>query len=349
MNWSDGKQITIPGKSAAKSDQGPALAASANVIYLAYVGTGGENLYLSYLDIDPKNPSGWQAATWQGNEQVRLSDGTKPEANSRPAIIGGLSVVTPTGPQSGLQLIYTDKKSEQVISLFYNGITWSSNGVLTAFPRAQKFSQPVVAVCNFTDASRGGTDVTAIAHLVVLDKSGTPWYSSQRTDVTVTPTGSVVNESPWVAAQQLVVPGLVTNVKDWGLSAVGSTGYLFGFTEHFLYIFNRPSTDSTWAYQATQLVPQDGIKPAAAVGFFGSSALNLIYTPAGNFKLFTASNVAVPGDIVNPAPVTPNAVAALTNKTPAAVPFFGANGAYESLLLAYKGHTSDRLYFAYAT
>ena len=88
MQWNDGKQITIAGESAPESDRGPAVSVGQldnNTFYLAYVGTGGENLYLSYLEIDPDNPLTWQDAKWQGNKRMKLPNGFEPTANDRPA------------------------------------------------------------------------------------------------------------------------------------------------------------------------------------------------------------------------------------------------------------------------
>jgi hypothetical protein len=153
-------------------------------------------------------------------------------------------------------------------------------------------------------------------------------------------------ETQWEKAQQLVL-GRAQGVKYWGLSAVGDTAYLCGFTEHFVYVFKRAPTDPTWSFYLTQLAPEGGINPEAAIGVFDSS-LKLIYTPPDSSEIFTASGVGSPGDIVNPEPISPNGIPAKTNKAPAALQFTSVDGSVSALLIAYKDHSSDKLFFAYA-
>ena len=345
MSWNDGKQITIAGESAPESNHGPALAVDTNAIYVAYVGEGGENLYLSYRDINPNDPQSWLNAPWGGNKRVKLTNGSEPQANDRPAI-----AIFP----GSLQMVYTDQNHGLVHSLQYGGVGsgWINNGQIDVFPAGKVFNQPLMTKCSFKTESATEEDLYSILHLFVSDQSGTLWYTSQTLDLEYNDLGAAINVTPWQPAQQLMLPrGGVQGVKYWSLTAYGETAYLLGFTNDQICIFRREPTDPTWEYFLTQYPPNGPIDPWAAASPFGD-AINLVFTPKGNSELYTASSVAddTAPDLTNMIAVGINGVVAKTNKAPSLVPYpDNTTGSANVLMIAYKANSSDKLYFAYTS
>jgi hypothetical protein len=352
MQWYSAGQIKIKGESAPESDQGPAVATDGSTIYLAYVGTGGKNLYTSSCEIDQASPQSWSAAVWQGNTRVKLPGGEEPTANDRPAI--GIYL---TGPI----IAYTDHKTGQVTVLTATGGDWNNIG-LNVFPAGTIFRQPLMAVCNFIEQEGDGLNSVKIIHLCAVDKSGNLWFTSQRT-LRNENTGAFVY-GPWEGTQNLNEL-LVTNppafeftgVKSWALTSVNDSAFLLGFNEDAIWVFRRTPRDSEFDY-FTFLQPPAGesMNPWAGIStaIFGTENVQVHFTKKGSADLM--SGVAGgEATLVQVAPVNPGGSQAKTSNPPGstslpvqALPIDTYAGA-QAMLIVYKGYDSDRLYFAYAT
>lgn len=350
MQWFGGSQIKVKGASDPESDHGPAMATDGSTIYLAYVGTGGKNLYTSFGEIDPANSQTWQTPVWQGNTRVKLVNGEEPTANDRPAI-----AIYPVGPM----IAYTDHETGQLVTLSPQGEYWNNNG-LSVFPDGIVFRQPLMTVCNFTEDEGDGLNIVAIIHLCAVDKSGDLWFSSQR--MSLDPADGSVIYSDWQVAQNLnqmladsgVPPGF-NGVQSWNLTSAGDSAFLYGFNESISWIFRRTPRDWNWQFLYYQLPPNgQPINPWAGISeaIFGAPVapnIQVHFTFQGTDDLF--SGVSSDGEVTltQVAAINPGGVQAKTDGPPATATLpVNTNADVQAMLIAYKSNDSGRLYFALA-
>ena len=334
MQWISGQQITIEHESAPESDQGPSLAFDpfASVLNLAYVGKGGHNMYLSSAVIDRGNPVTWQNPVWQGNKQVKLPNGSEPTANSAPAIAFFPFTDFDQGVSQGSVYVYTEKKSGEVHLLGYTG-NWIDLGRIPSFPNIP-FSRPIVTSCRLTNQE--GRSAGYLLHLAVHDiDEGILWYTT------------TTDGTNW-ALPQAFTSVEARAVQQFCLCSTGDTAFLCGFTKDSVRVFKRVPNDYQWNYVATQGTPKGGINPdtSAVAGYI----MDLIYTPWNKSEMYTADGISAINvqTLDSVSQVLPNNAPAKTDKAPGALPLTSDAGDFLTLFVAYKGHSSDKLYLASA-
>lgn len=112
ITWDGNFQIKTD-STTPQSSHGLALALLNNRLYMVYVGTGGKNLWYSYIQ------QGQNSFTnWQGNEQIKISSKNIPLSSDRPAlaVLNGI-----------LHMVYAGEGGSNLWWSWFDGSTWQGN------------------------------------------------------------------------------------------------------------------------------------------------------------------------------------------------------------------------------
>ena len=350
--WLGGSQITIKGKLVPESILGPAMVTNGGFNFLTYVGKGGENLYLSTCVVGPgDSPGTWYVSPWEGNTRLTLSNGKDVRTNDRPAI-----AIYPIGEPTVRPLIaYTDRETGQLMTMSPAGKHWNS-APLIAFPAGVRFHQPLMTVSNYVDQrDPNNIKIAAIIHVCAVDESGALWYAAQGEWVVVGAESCTFSE--WEPASRLTTPPGFTGVENWSLTSVDGTGYLYGFTEQSIWIFQRTSDDDEWNFLSKVSAPDSvTINPWAGVcdsNMDSQDQVQVHYTEKNSNILYSGLSTSGAA-LTDIAPVLLNGIPLQTDQPPAAVSWPGAEppdyrGDTTLIMIAYKGNGDDKLYFVYGS
>jgi len=112
ITWDGNFQIKT-GSTTPQSSHGLALALLNNRLYMAYVGSGGKNLWYSYIE------QGQNSFTnWQGNKQIEINSKNIPLSSDRPAlaVLNGI-----------LHMVYAGEGGSNLWWSWFDGTTWQGN------------------------------------------------------------------------------------------------------------------------------------------------------------------------------------------------------------------------------
>jgi hypothetical protein len=343
MPWNGGWQVKVYAGNKytlAKTNGAPSMTAdTTGVVYLAYVGEHGNNVYVSQND-------GKDLTVWRDGNAIKDEHGRLLQAKEAPVIA--------FWPIS-LLMFYIDHNSGnlfQTFPLVPAGTGWAAPAQVLAFP-GNHWHEPIVIQAGFR------------LYLVALDHDGDPWYSYQSLDPTPGPNQPVIN--PFFAAKGLPRTKAQikeqAQVKSWTLGVQpsntnGATGklLLFGIAEESFYLYSSQLTadgvDNGWLYEGPcPLPPSHAIAPQAfalSINIPADDVL-MLFTLKGKDRLwttdFTSSQVQIP-------PYT-EIVAGngrfRTNKRVAGTLNFPDLKSPIIYYIAYKDSQSDEMYFAFYT
>jgi hypothetical protein len=364
MQWHDGNKINTS-SGTPRSDQGPTIAVNdiTNMMYMAYIGKGGQNLYVSTC-----STAGGSFGSWEGNKQIKSAGGHVPLSRERPAVE---IFPNPYEPFQGdvvfPYIVYPDHRTGMLMEMAQSSAGWSNPIAVSGFQGLQSgaWHQPLLL-----------NPMGFNLFLVALDDNGTPWYSG-RTYV-LDGYSDTAGAGPWSTAQP--VPRSreeyeETGIRYWALShfwdATTSSGWmvLAGFAEYGIFLYGLrqvlndrfvPMASQAWEYlgQVTIALP-----PTVLPG--GSETLNYVLTNPWGAVVSTASNtlqfiftkkserslwyqtVDMQTRAMGPLLPIPGPGNFFETAAPPAAEFIETP--VPTVCLAYKGASTEDLYFAYGS
>jgi hypothetical protein len=350
MNWGGGFKIKMTDGSIPRSDHAPALTSdSETVVYMAYVGKGGENLYLASC-----NASNGTFTSWQGNHQIKSIHGEVPQGHGTPALV--LSA-NPYGPYSGglatPYLVYADHRSGQLMETFNTSASsWTDPIEVSGFSGISKdaWTQPVMLCPMLT------------YYLLAVAENGAPWYCTRMFELEAS--GMTAGETPWTQAQPVQRSAAQVaeqaNVKCWRLSEVslGENTWivLLGISETDIFFYNQIQLSNGKSVPVPDAWVYSG-KLSFTAGHVNAWAATLAFGPAGSIETILALKgqsklcyTALGFPTLSLAAITPITDGAqhFESKAPPGATTIGDSTTGVTLCIAYKGASNDDLYFAYS-
>jgi hypothetical protein len=314
-SWQGNVQIKV-GSKHPQSSHGPALAVLNDTLYMVYVGSGGKNLWYSYL------PARGGFNDWQGNEQIKISSRSIPLSSYRPA----LAVLNQT-----LHMVYVGEGGHNLWWAWFDGKSWGGNIKL---PYSTMAPQPALAAFN--------NELHLVIHeyvpAAIENLNGQPIVTEPPHDYLFYAKGTLPSSpASWGPAVQLG-----DGAFNPSLSVFNNQLYLVmsqSSAKRLLYAQSAaPGVWSGWSAFSHQNFDPKSSGGVATAPFGGN--LSVVYPGEGGHNIWysslsitnvTSGNVQVKTTLGTPETSAPIGTAVFEN----------------TLCVAYKGKASDNLWFSY--